>query len=100
MADWSISKLTVRRILAAVGSLWTGCRVSRDRDRHFSCHAPHNSTPRFVSHFVLAALAINFLVRRNGAWRARSPASCLGVALLGRIISSSRIPLISFMIFF
>ncbi len=101
MADWSISKLTVRPILAAVlryglAVVLVAIAIAISAVTHL-----HNSPPRFVSHFVLLALAITFWCAGTGPGVLALLLSCLGVALLAaNHFLTPEFPLISFMIFF
>src|SRR5258708_9388920 len=101
MADWSISKLTVRTILAAVlryglAVVLVAIAIAISAVTHL-----HNSPPRFVSHFVLLALAITFWCAGTGPGVLALLLSCLGVALLAaNHFLTPEFPLISFMIFF
>src|SRR5258708_24853254 len=101
MADWSISKLTVRPILA-VALRYGLALVLLAIPIPVSVVTPlHNSPPRFVSHFVLLALAITFWCAGTGPGVLALLLSCLGVTLLAaNHFLTPEFPLISFMIFF
>src|SRR5258708_34041317 len=86
MADWSISKLTVRPIFAVVlryglAVVLVAIAIAVSVITHL-----HNSPPRFVSHFVLLALAITFWCAGTGLGALALFLSCLGVTLWARNI--------------
>src|SRR5258708_39989396 len=101
MADWSISKLTVRPIFAValrygLAVVLVAIAIAVSVITHL-----HNSPPRFVSHFVLLALAITFWCAGTGPGVLALLLSCLGVTLLAaNHFLTPEFPLISFMIFF
>ena len=83
MALWGISKLTARPTLAvlryglAVISVAIALAIS-------VITRLHNSPPRFVSHFVLLAMAITFWCAGTGPGLFALLLSCLGVSFLAR----------------
>lgn len=101
MADWSISKLTARPILAigvryglAVVSVAIALAIS------VITHL-YNSPPRFVSHFVLLAIAITFWCAGTGPGLFALLLSCLGVGFLAaHHFLTPEFPLGSFIGFF
>src|SRR5258708_37010383 len=100
MADWSISKLTVRPILAVVlryglAVVSVAIAIAISVITHL-----HNSPPRFVSHFVLLALALTFWCAGTGPGVLALPLSCLGVAFLSaNPFLPPEFPALSFMTF-
>jgi PAS domain S-box-containing protein len=101
MADWSISKLTARPTLAigvryglAVVSVAIALAIS------VITHL-YNSPPRFVSHFVLLAIAITFWCAGTGPGLFALLLSCLGVSFLAaHHFLTPEFPLGSFIGFF
>ena len=101
MAEWGISKLTVRPTLAVVlryglAVLLVAIALAIAVITHF-----HHSPPRFVSHFVLLAIAITFWCTGTGPGLLALLLSCLGVAVLARThFLTPDFPLVQFSIFF
>ena len=101
MADWDISKLTVRPTLAVVlryglAVLLVAIALAIAVITHL-----HHSPPRFVSHFVLLAIAITFWCAGTGPGLLALLLSCLGVAVLARThFLTPDFPLGSFLVFF
>jgi signal transduction histidine kinase len=101
MADWGISKLTVRPTLAVVlryglAVLLVAIALAIAAITHL-----HHSPPRFVSHFVLLAIAITFWCAGTGPGLLALLLSCLGVGLLARKdFLTPDFPLVQFLIFF
>ena len=101
MADWGISKLTVRPTLAVVlryglAVLLVAIALAIAVITHL-----HHSPPRFVSHFVLLAIAITFWCAGTGPGLLALLLSCLGVAVLARThFLTPDFPLGSFLVFF
>ena len=101
MADWDISKVTVRPTLAVVlryglAVLLVGVALAISVITHL-----HHSPPRFVSHFVLLAIAITFWCAGTGPGLLALLLSSLGVAVLARIhFLTPDFPLGSFLVFF
>jgi hypothetical protein len=84
MADRVISKLFTRPILAAVlryglAVLLVGIALAITLIMQL-----HNSPPRFVSHFVLLAIAITFWLAGTGPSMLAFLLSCLGVSLFAK----------------
>ena len=101
MTDWGISKLTARPTLAAVlryglAVLLVAIALLIAVITHL-----HHSPPRFISHFVLLALAITFWSAGTGPGLLALLLSCLGVAALARThFLTPDFPLGSFLVFF
>jgi formate hydrogenlyase transcriptional activator len=101
MAASGISKLTVRPTLAVVlryglAVLLVAIALAISVVKHLQ-HSP----PRFVSHFVLLAIAITFWCAGTGPGLLALVLSCLGVAVLARTnFLTPDFPLGSFLVFF
>jgi len=101
MADWGISKFTVRPTFAVVlryglAVLLVGIALAITVITRL-----YNSPPRFVSHFVLIAIAITFWCAGTGPGLLALLLSCLGVTFLARSdFLLPGFPLGSFLVFF
>ena len=101
MADWGISKLTVRPNLAVVlryglAVLLVAISLAISVVTHL-----HHSPPRFASHFVLLAIASTFWSAGTGPGLLALLLSCLGVAVLARThFLTPDFPLGPFLVFF
>ena len=101
MADWGMSKLTVRPNLAVVlryglAVLLVAISLAVSVFTHL-----HHSPPRFASHFVLLAIAITFWCAGTGPGLLALLLSCLGVAALARThFLTPDFPLGPFLVFF
>src|ERR1700747_2156483 len=101
MANQGISKLMTRPTLAVVlryglAVLLIGIAPAITLITHL-----HNSPPRFVSHFVLLAIAITFWFAGTGPGVLAFLLSCLGVSLFAKNhILLPDFPLVPFLSFF
>ena len=101
MADWGISKLTVRPTLAGVLRYGLAVFLVAIALAIAVITHLHHSPPRFVSHFVLLAIAITFWCAGTGPGMLALLLSCLGVVVLARThFLTPDFPLGPFLVFF